>query len=98
MSPTSYIARAADAAARHIGDELMVMSGRDSSLFSLNETAAVLWEAADGSATLEQIVERHICPEFDVEPAIALADAEEVARELAAHGILIVSDTPIPAP
>jgi hypothetical protein len=98
VSTARYIARAADAAARHIGDELMVMSGRDSSLFSLNETAAALWEAADGATPLEQIVELHICAEFEVDPATALADAEEVTRELASHGILIVSDVPIPGP
>ncbi|HUL95576.1 MAG TPA: PqqD family protein [Usitatibacter sp.] len=90
-----YIARAPDVAARTIGDELMIMSGRDSSLFSLNETAAALWDLADGTTPLAEIVERHICAEFDVDPEEALADAQALADELAAHGILIVSDAPI---
>lgn len=98
MSAARYIARAPDVAARTVGGELMIMSGRDSTLFSLNETAAVLWEAADGATPLAEIVRRGIVAAYDVEPATALADAEEVAAELAAQGILIVSDSPIPPP
>lgn len=92
---TRYVARSPDVAARRVGDELMVMSGRDSSLFSLNETAAVLWEAADGTTPLAGIVEREICSRFDVDRDEALRDAEALAEELAHHGILIVSHAPI---
>ena len=48
MNTERYIARATDVAARRVGDELMIMTGRTSELFSLNETAALLWDAADG--------------------------------------------------
>ena len=89
-----YVARSANVAARKIGDELMIMSGRDSSLFSLNETAAVLWQAADGSTTLDDIA-RRLCEQFDVDHATALSDARETADALAGHGILVVSDSPI---
>ena len=78
-----------------IGDEMMIMSGLDSSLFSLNTTASALWQAADGLTPLADIVERHICARFDVEHAVALRDAEEVTDDLARHGILRVSDSPI---
>jgi hypothetical protein len=61
----------------------------------LNETASAIWQAADGSTPLGEIVERAVCTEFDVAPEQALADAEELVRELAAHGILLVSDHPI---
>ena len=96
MSGARYVARAPDVAARTIGGELMIMSGRDSTLFSLNETAAALWDAADGDTTLERIVRDRICAEFDVDPTEALADAEQVAADLASHGILVLSDSPIP--
>ena len=91
-----YIARSPDVAARRIGAELMIMSGRDSSLFSLNETAAALWEAADGVTPLAGLVEREICARFDVDAAEALDDAKALAEELAGHGILILSEAPIP--
>jgi hypothetical protein len=95
MSATRYIARAENVAARMIGGEMMIMSGRDSSLFSLNATASALWQAADGRTPLAQLVEAHICSAFEVDLATALADAEEMAANLAGHGILRISDSPI---
>jgi len=78
-----------------VGDEMMIMSGRDSTLFALNPTAAVIWEAADGVTPIEDIVENHICTKFDVEPATALDDARKVVEQLAGHGLLTVSNAPI---
>lgn len=90
-----YVARSPRVAARSLDGEMMIMSGRDSTLFTLNKTATILWQAADGATPLDEIVERKICPEFDVEPATALKDAETLARELASHEILQVSEEPI---
>lgn len=95
MSRKIYLARSSRIAARMLGDEMLVMSGQGSTLFTLNRTATILWQAADGATPLEEIVERRICSEFDVEPAQALRDAEELATGLAQHGILTVSEQPI---
>jgi hypothetical protein len=95
MSADCYIARANKVAARMIGGEMMIMSGLDSSLFSLNATASILWQSADGVTPLAQIVEEKICTQFDVDRKEALRDAEELAEDLARHGILRVSDSPI---
>jgi hypothetical protein len=75
--------------------EMMIMSGRDSTLFTLNKTATILWQSADGVTPLERIVEERICGEFEVYPDEALHDAEVLARELAKHEILLVSEEPI---
>ena len=98
MSADVYVARASNVAARMIGGEMMIMSGRDSSLFSLNETASALWNAADGVTPLARIVSDHICVAFDVALEAALHDAEEIVRDLASHGILVVSDSPLAPP
>jgi hypothetical protein len=90
-----YIARNSRVAARAIDGEMMIMSGRDSTLFTLNETATILWQSADGATPLERIVEQRICGEFDVHLPEALHDAEVLARELAEHDILVVSEEPI---
>ena len=95
MSAAIYVARAANVAARMIGGEMMIMSGRDSSLFSLNPTASAIWQAADGVTPLAALVREHICNAYEVDPEVALRDAEEVVRSLASHGILRVSDSPI---
>lgn len=94
MNDPLYILRAENVAARRIGGELMIMSARDSSLFELNETAAILWDAADGATPLEEIVERDICAAYEVDAATALRDARELALQLAERGILLVSAEP----
>jgi hypothetical protein len=97
MTGKLYLARSTRIAARKLGEEMLVMSGQDSTLFTLNPTATILWQAADGATPLDEIVERRICLEFDVEPAQALRDAEELAQSLAQHGILTISEQPIAA-
>jgi len=81
-------------AARRLDDEMMIMSARDSTLFSLNDVGTVIWEAADGRTPLADIVTQKVCAEFEVEPAEALQDAESFVRELAGHGIMLLSDAP----
>ncbi len=90
-----YLARNPRVAARSLDGEMMIMSGRDSTLFTLNKTATILWQAADGATPLEEIVQQRICSEFEVEAGEALRDAETMARDLASHGILQISNEPI---
>ena len=47
---------------------------------------------------LDEIVERRVCAVYDVEPGVALKDAESLVEDLAARGILVVSDQPITSP
>ena len=94
MSAT-YIARSSAIASRVLAGETMVMSVKDSTFFTLNEVASAIWQAADGVTPIEEIVARHVCPEFEITPEEALADAHEFVRELSSHGILLVSDAPI---
>jgi Coenzyme PQQ synthesis protein D (PqqD) len=90
-----YIARTKEVAARMIGSEMMILSARNSKLFSLNEAAAAIWQAADGATPLSEIVERSVCSEFEVDHAAALRDAEELVEGLVQHGVLRVSAMPI---
>ncbi len=90
-----YIARSPKLAARVLDGEMMIMSSHDSTLYTLNKTATIIWQAADGKTPLEEIVERRIVPEFEIDASAALQDAETLARELASHGILQVSEEPI---
>lgn len=94
MSTDLYILRSDNVAARQVGGELMIMSARDSALFSLNETAAILWRAADGLTPLADIVARDICPAFDIDAETALRDASDLAHGLAERGILQIGTQP----
>jgi hypothetical protein len=94
----TYIARSTAIAARILGGEMMIMSALDSTFFTLNEVATVIWQAADGQTPLSQIVERRVCEEFEIEPEVARQDAEQFVSQLSEHGILLVSDRPIQDP
>jgi hypothetical protein len=95
MSQNLYVARSPAVAARKLGSEMMIMSGLDSTLFTLDEVATIIWESANGLVTLDEIVELRICSEFDVVPATAVRDAESLAEALAQHGLLLISRQPI---
>lgn len=84
-------ARSPNVAARMLGDELLIMSGRDAMLLTLNQTAAILWNALDGLTPLDILVRRHICSAFDVDPQSALRDANELVRGLADVGVVTLT-------
>lgn len=75
----------------------MIMSAVDSTFFTLNEVATVIWQAADGRTPLSDIVSSRVCQEFDVDSAQAGRDAEQFVNALCQHGILLVSEQPIPS-
>jgi len=89
------VARSTAIAARALGDETMVMSATNSTLFTLDQVATVIWEAVDGMTPLDEIVANKVCTQFDVSQEVALQDAEDVVAELAEHGLVTISDQPI---
>ena len=95
MKNYRYVARSTAIAARALGDETMVMSSTDSTLFTLNEVASVIWAAADGVTPLDEIVATKICAQYDIAPEVALKDAETLVEGLAGHGLLLLSDQPM---
>jgi hypothetical protein len=74
---------------------MMIMSAVDSTFFTLNEVATLIWQAADGCTPLSDIVARKICPDFEVDPDQAGRDAEQFVSDLSQHGVLVVSEQPI---
>lgn len=90
-----YIAQHPLTAARELAGEMLVISSRDSRLLTLNEVGTAIWKAADGRTTLDDIVQRVVCAEFEVDVPAACADAEQFVQELADAGVLVVSTEPI---
>jgi hypothetical protein len=74
------------------------MSATDSTLFTLNEVASVIWAAADGVTPLEEIVRNRICAQYDIAPEVAMKDAQTLVEGLADHGLLLLSDQPLVPP
>ena len=90
----TYLTQSADIASRTIGDDTIIMSTLDSTIFMLNSVGTAIWNAADGATPLSRIIQEQVCAEFDVTDEQAFADAKEFIDELSKHGILLISDTP----
>ncbi|MGA8090497.1 MAG: PqqD family protein [Terracidiphilus sp.] len=90
-----FLSQSTDIAARTIGDDTLIMSTLDSTVFVLNAVGTVIWNAADGKTPLSQIVRDRVCSEFDISDEEALVDAQEFVHQLAEHGILSVSGLPV---
>lgn len=91
----AYVARSSKLASRVIEGETIILSPKNSQLYSLNTMATVIWRAADGRSTLEEIVKNQICPDYDVDFDTAMNDASELIHDLAAQGLFVISDQPI---
>ena len=90
----SYISRSQYIATRKLDDETIVMSVRSSTLYTLNESATRIWEAADGQTSIEEIARRVVCEEYEVNYDAALRDTLELVQKLADHGLLVVHESP----
>jgi len=94
-SSEMYLTQSNDIAARTLGDDTVIMSTLDSTIFMLNSVGSAIWNGADGKTPLSRIVNERICPEFDVSDEQAFADAKEFVDEMAKHGILLIHDAPV---
>ncbi len=77
---------------RKIRDEYLLVPlhgdrGRLDSLYTLNETAALIWTALAEDLTESQITDR-LTKAYDVDSATALTDVQHVLRELLAIGAI----------
>jgi hypothetical protein len=90
-----YLTQSADIAWRTIGDDTIIMSTLDSTIFMLNSVGTVIWNAADGLMPLSKIIEERVCVEFEVSGEQAAADAKGFVMDLVEHGVLSVSDSPV---
>ena len=91
-----WLVKSTNIASRVLGDETIIMSTVDSTIFMLNPTGTAIWQAADGNTPLSRIIQEKVCAEFDVPIEQAEADAEDFIAELASHGVLVISEQPIP--
>jgi hypothetical protein len=91
----AYVARSSKLASRVLQGETIILSPTNSQLYSLNQMATLIWQAADGKSTLSEIVEKKVIPEYDVDFETAFKDATELVRDLAEQGLFITSEKPI---
>jgi len=81
-----------DMVSRLIAGELILVPIRNriadmDYIYTLNETAACIWQLLDGQHSLEQVREQ-ICAEFDVDTLEAQQDLQEILGSLLEIGAL----------
>lgn len=77
-----------DVAWRRVGDEAVVLHVPSSVYFSLNDSAAFLWERlAAGESAAEAAEQLELA--YEVEPALARRDAAALLEELRGEGLLV---------
>lgn len=79
--------RADDAAWRMVDGEMIVVSASRGSILALNPTAALVWERADGTVSVDDLA-RGLAEEYEIDPAAAAADIDEFLDELRGEGLL----------
>lgn len=81
--------RAKDVAFRRVGQDMLLVSGSRGTIYTLNEVGTYVWEAADGDASVDQIVAM-VTSAFQVDPADARSDVARFLGDLADLGVLTV--------
>jgi len=75
---------------REIDGEILIISPEDSQVHELNETAAFVWNRADGVRSVEEIA-AELTAEFDVTIESARADIADLIAQLADKGLLLTA-------
>lgn len=81
-----------DVRAHRMDGEVVLYREADGRTFHLNETACTLWEACDGTRTVDQLGDV-LAQTYDVDGARALDDAEQIVAQLAEAGLLTVGNS-----
>src|SRR5206468_3806894 len=74
--------------------EAVVVTPHDSTLHTFNEVGSRILDLADGTRTLQGIVDV-IVTEYDVDPEVAAKDAEALVSELVEKRVLLLADEPV---
>ncbi|WP_437920466.1 PqqD family protein [Sphingobacterium sp. LRF_L2] len=79
---------------RHIGDDYIIVEpGQEqidlSKVYTLNETAAWLWEELKNKDFALEDMVALLCSEYDVTADIALIDAKQLVRDFQKQGLII---------
>ena len=93
ISPDFYVIPAPSAIGRTIDDEAVIVLPEQGQVKVLNEVGARIWDLADGSRTVRDIVAA-ICAEYEVEPAQAEGDTLDFVAELVERGVVSLSARP----
>ncbi len=74
------------------GEKVIIATGIENidfnRMISLNETAAFLWQSAEGKDFTAEMLAELLCGEYEVDYPQALADTQAIIREWEQQGIV----------
>lgn len=79
-----------DALATRVGDEVVVVDLKTDKIYSLNRTAARIWELICADCDRAE-VERRMLEEFDVTPGQLVQAIDELVTSMTQDGLLVRS-------
>jgi len=79
-----------DALATRVGDEIVLVDLKTDRIYSLNRTAARIWELVSADCDRAE-VERRILAEFDVTPDQLAGAIDELVKSMTEDGLLVRS-------
>ncbi len=82
-----------DTASRVLDEKAVVITLNDGRMHTLNEVGTWIWEHADGSRSVSDIIAA-LLEEFDVDEAIARADVASYVELLAERDVLELHEKP----
>lgn len=81
MTLNDYICRVDNCIWRIVDNETVILSRDGNNLHRLNEVGSEIWVKADGTVTINEIV-NHICSEFDADENRAKIDTLDFIEKL----------------
>jgi hypothetical protein len=95
MDLTKYPIPHAQAAARVVDGEAVIVLADTGEVNVLNAVGTRIWELMDGTRSVQQIAEV-IQQEFDVSLQTAVQDAEQIIQQLTENQAIVLEDQPHP--
>ena len=86
-----FPSRSSDVAFRVIDGEAILVYSGNSKIYTLNQVGTAIWELADGTRRLSDIVDV-VCNRFDAERDQVSKDCLEFLQDLNSRGILILNE------
>ena len=89
-----YVSKSSSTASRIIEDEAVIVLPNISKVTTLNKVATRIWDMADGSKKIFEII-NELQQEYDAEPAQIKNDSIDFINKMLTEKMLVISDQPL---
>lgn len=94
LPPTLRVERHPHTASRLVAGEAVILAPASTTFHLLNASGSELWSLLERPRCVGELV-GYLCREFDVDQPAAAADVRGFVEQLAAEGLVLVSEQPL---